>query len=102
MKYCNESRGRGMFYVQEQEERQTGIGNILRRNCLLKHDIEGKMEGRKEMTIRRGSRRKQLLSDIKEEAGYWKLKAKALDPILWISGRERGYEPVCKDRQRYE
>jgi hypothetical protein len=26
------------------------IGHILRRNCLLKHVIEGKLEERKEMT----------------------------------------------------
>jgi hypothetical protein len=30
------------------------IGHILRRNCLLKHVIEGKLEGRIEMTGRRG------------------------------------------------
>jgi hypothetical protein len=28
----------------------TWIGHILRRNCLLKHVIEGKLEGRIEMT----------------------------------------------------
>jgi hypothetical protein len=28
------------------------IGHILRRNCLLKHVIEGKLEGRIEMTGR--------------------------------------------------
>jgi hypothetical protein len=32
------------------------IGHILRRNCLLKHDIEGKLEGRIEVTGRRGRR----------------------------------------------
>jgi hypothetical protein len=37
------------------------IGHILRRNCLLKHVIEGKLEGRIEMMGRRGRRRKQLL-----------------------------------------
>jgi hypothetical protein len=39
------------------------IGHILSRNCLLKHVIEGKLEGRIEMTGRRGRRRKQLLDD---------------------------------------
>jgi hypothetical protein len=34
------------------------IGHILRRNCLLKQVIEGKLEGRMEMTRRRGRRRK--------------------------------------------
>jgi hypothetical protein len=37
------------------------IGHILCRNCLLKHVIEGKLEGRIEMTGRRGRRRKRLL-----------------------------------------
>jgi hypothetical protein len=42
------------------------IGHILRRNCLLKHVIEGKLEGRIEMTGRRG-RREELLDDLKEK-----------------------------------
>jgi hypothetical protein len=46
------------------------IGHILRRNCLLKHVIEGKLEGRIEMTGRRGRRRKQLLNDLKEKKRY--------------------------------
>jgi len=28
-------------------------------------------------------RRKQLLGDLKETTGYWKLKDEALDLILW-------------------
>jgi hypothetical protein len=39
------------------------IGHILRRNCLLKHVIEGRIE----MTGRRGRRRKQLLDDLKKK-----------------------------------
>jgi hypothetical protein len=54
----------------------------LRRNCLLKHVIEGKIEGRIEVTGRRGRRRKQLLDDLKEKKKYWDLKEKALDRIL--------------------
>jgi len=42
------------------------IGHILRRNCLLKHVIEGKIEGRTEVTGRRGRRHKQLLCDPKK------------------------------------
>jgi hypothetical protein len=52
------------------------IGYILRRNCLLKHAIEGKLEGRIEMKGRRGRRRKQLLKDLTEKRRYWKLKRK--------------------------
>jgi hypothetical protein len=35
------------------------IGHILRRNCLLKYVVEGKLEGRIEVTGKRGRRRKQ-------------------------------------------
>jgi hypothetical protein len=45
------------------------IGHILRRNCLLKHVTEGKIEGRIEVTRGRGRRRKQLVNDIKEKTG---------------------------------
>ena len=41
--------------------RANRIRHILRRNCLPKHVIERKMEGRREVTGRRGRRRKQLL-----------------------------------------
>jgi hypothetical protein len=34
------------------------IGHILRRNCLLKQVIEGKIDGEMEVTRRRGRRRK--------------------------------------------
>ena len=43
--------------------------HILCRNCLLKHFIERKMEGRIEVTVRRGRRCKQLLDDLKEKSG---------------------------------
>jgi hypothetical protein len=55
------------------------IGHILRRNCLLKHVIEGKLERRMEITERRGRRRKQLLDGLKEKRRHWKLKEEALD-----------------------
>jgi len=58
------------------------IGHILRRNCLLKHVIEGEIEGRIEVTGRRGRRRKQLLDDLNEKRGYCKLKEEALDRSL--------------------
>jgi hypothetical protein len=54
------------------------IGHMLCRNCVLKHVIEGKLEGRIEMTGRRGRRRKQLLDDLKEMKRYCKLKEEAL------------------------
>ena len=42
------------------------IGYSLRRNRLLKHFIEGKIERRTEATGRHGKRRKQLPDDLKE------------------------------------
>jgi hypothetical protein len=72
------------------------IGHILRRNCLLKHAIEGKLEGRIEMTGRRGRRRKQLLDDLKEKKINLKLKEEALYRTLWITRFGRGYGPVVR------
>ena len=50
------------------------IGHILRRNCLLNHVMEGEIQGRVEGTGRRGRIRGQLLDEMKEKRGYWKLK----------------------------
>jgi hypothetical protein len=55
------------------------IGHTLHRNVLLKPVVEEKIEGRIEVRRRRGRRRKQLLYDLKETKGYWKLKEEALD-----------------------
>jgi hypothetical protein len=57
-------------------------GHILCRNCLLKQVLEGKLDGRIEMTGRRGRRRKQLFNDLKEKRRYWKLTEKALERTL--------------------
>jgi len=63
----------------------------LRRNYHLKHDIEGKIEGRIEVTGRRGRRRNKLMDDLKEKTGYWKLKEEALDRTLRRTRFGRGY-----------
>jgi hypothetical protein len=47
------------------------IGHILRRDCLLKHVTEGKIEGRMDMKGRGGRRRKHLPDDLKENRKYW-------------------------------
>jgi hypothetical protein len=67
--------------------RANWTGHIVRRNCLLKHIIEGMIEERIEVTGRRVRRRKGLLYDIKEKRGYGKLKEEALEGTLWIEGR---------------
>jgi hypothetical protein len=46
------------------------IGYILRRNCLLRQVIEGKIKGGIEVTERRGRRSRKLLDDLKERRGY--------------------------------
>ena len=52
------------------------IGHILRRNCLLKQVIEGKIKGEIVVTRRQGRRRKKLLDDLKDRRGYCHLKGK--------------------------
>ena len=44
----------------------------------MKHLIAGKTERRNEVTGRKGRRRKQLLNDLKEKRGFWKLKDETL------------------------
>ena len=64
-----------MSYVVQpmQRRKNSWIGHILFRNCLLKHCMEGKTEGRLEVTGRRGGRLKQLLDDLKGKRRYCKL-----------------------------
>ena len=50
--------------LHEIRKRKTNwIGHILRRNCLLKQVISGKIKGESELTRRRGRRRRKLLDD---------------------------------------
>jgi hypothetical protein len=58
------------------------IGHILRRNCLLKQVIKGKIQGEMEVS-RRGRRRKKLLDDLKNRRGYSHLKEEVLDHTMW-------------------
>jgi len=43
-KYYTESRRKGISYIKK-DKKAKWIGHMLRRNCLLKHVIEGKIEG---------------------------------------------------------
>jgi hypothetical protein len=74
------------------------IGHILRRNCLLKHVIEEKMDRRIEVTGRWERRRMQLLEDLRESRGNWILKEEALDRTLWRTGYEQTAGWVNKAR----
>ena len=72
------------------------IGHILRRNCLLKQVIEGKIKRVIEVTGRRGRRRRKLLDDLKERKKYSHLKEEALDRPLWRARFGRTFGPVVR------
>ena len=89
-------RVKGERYIMHTIKRRKAnwSGHVLRRNCLLKHVTEGKIDGRIEMAGRRGRRRKQLLYDVKErERGHCKLEEEALcDNSFWLRLR------ICLDQ----
>jgi hypothetical protein len=58
--------------------------------------IEGKLEGRIEVTGRRGKIRKQLLDDLKEKRRHLKLKEEALDRAVWRTRFGRDCGPVLR------
>ena len=60
----------------------------MRRNCLLKHVIEEKKDGRIDETERRGRKYKQTLDDLNESKKYWKSKE---DRTAWKIFFEIGY-----------
>jgi len=72
------------------------IGHILRRNCLLKKVIEGKIKGELEVARRRGRRRRKLLDDLKDRRGYSHLKEEALDGTMWRNRFGGGFGPVVR------
>ena len=78
------------------KRRANWIGYILRRNCLLKPVIEGKIKGEMEVTRRRGRRRKKLLDDIRDRRGYCHLKEEALDRTMWRNRFRGGFGPVVR------
>jgi hypothetical protein len=70
----------------------------LCRNCLLEQVTEGNVEGRTEVRERLGRRRMQILDNVKEKRGYWKLKEEALDRTVWRIGFGRVYEIGVRQR----
>ena len=76
------------------ERKANWICHILRRNCLLKQVIEGKIKGWMEVTRRRERRRKKLLDDLKDRRGYCHLKEEALDRTSWRNCFGGGFGPV--------
>jgi len=51
--YGTKSHGWEEYPTNKKREKAKWIGHILRRNCLLKHVVEGNIEGSIEMTGRR-------------------------------------------------
>ena len=76
-------------------------GHILRRNCLLKQVIEGKIKGEMEVKRRRGRRRKKLLDDLKDRRWYSYLKEEALDRTIWRNRFGGGFGPVVRQNTEW-
>jgi hypothetical protein len=72
------------------------IGHILRRNCILQRVIEGKIQGRIEVTGGQGRRRRKLLGNLEERRGYSHLKEEALDRTMWRARFGRSFGPVVR------
>jgi hypothetical protein len=72
------------------KQKANWIGHILRRNCLLKQIIEGKIKGQIEVT----RRHKKLLDDLEDRRECCHLKEEALDRIKWRNRFGRGCGPV--------
>ena len=69
------------------------IRHTLRRNCLLKRVIEGKIKGQIEVTRSQGRKRKKLLDDLKDRRGYCELKEEAVDRTMWRNRFALGFGP---------
>jgi len=78
------------------KQKANWIGHILRRNCLLKQVMEGKIKGEMEVTRRRGRIRKKLLDNLKDRRGYSHLKEEALDRTMLKHRFGRGFGPVVR------
>jgi hypothetical protein len=76
-------------------------GHILRRNCLLRQVIEGKIKGGIEVTGRRERRRRKLLDDLKERRVCSHLKEEALDRTMWTAHFRRGFGAVVKQTDKW-
>ena len=79
------------------KRRANWIGHTLRRNCLLKQVIDGKIKGEMEVT----RRHKKLLDDRKDKRGYSYLKEEALDRTLWRHRFGGGFGPVVRQNTEW-
>jgi hypothetical protein len=84
------------YHTYSKKRKVNCIGHILRRNCLLKHVIKGKIERGIEVKGRQGRRRKHLLNDLNEMRGCCKSTEEALDRTVWRSRFEKRNGPVVR------
>jgi hypothetical protein len=71
-----------MILHEIRKRKANWIGHILRRNCLIRQVIEGKIKGEMELK-RRDRKRKKLLDELREGRGYSHLKEEALNRTMW-------------------
>jgi hypothetical protein len=77
------------------------IGHILRRKCLLKRVIEGKIKGGIEVKGRWGRRRRRLPDDLNDRRGYSHLKEEALDHTMWRARFGRGFGTIVRQTTKW-
>ena len=87
-------------YSTDRKGKAKWIVHILRRNRLLEHDIERKIEIRMEVTRKRRGRREQLLDGFKEKRGYCIMKEEILDGTLRRTRFGRGYGPAVRQMKQ--
>jgi hypothetical protein len=90
------SGGEEWPYIIGNNRKADWICHVLRRNCLLKHVTEVKIEGRTSGTERQKRRRRQLLNDFKEKRVHCILKEEALDRTLLRTGYGSLYGPAVR------
>ena len=73
----DEANSRVSQILRTRPKRGRQTGHILRRSCITKHVITGKIEGEIKVTGRRGRRRKQILDYVKEMRGYRRMKSRS-------------------------
>jgi hypothetical protein len=103
IKLTNHVRNEVLLRVKEQKNilrevrklKANWTGHILRRNCLLRQVIEGKIKGGIEVRIRRSKHRK-LPDDLKERRGFSHLKEEGLDRTMWRARFGKGFGPVVR------
>jgi hypothetical protein len=98
-KYYRQSRRKGMSYKPYKEGRLTGLVTSCIQTAFCNMSLKER-HGRIEATRRQETRHKQLLDNLKDNTGHWKLKEEALDSTLWRTCFGRGYGPVVRQKNK--